>query len=162
MTTEVSDDLRCYWCNCLGAGEGYGGCVENGIIFCWQSTTVPFHLCSDILKKMDTMVDNYECPVCMETKKALEMPRCSHKVCLDCYKTIYFGVSELEQPCSCRDLNYPEWTYELQFDEDGDAMDNEKKEEHEDFLYKTMYYHLYEDKRPYEELIELRDNLMCY
>jgi hypothetical protein len=25
-----------------------------------------------------------------------------------------------------------------------------------------MDYKLYEDKRPYEELIELRDNLMCY
>lgn len=156
--TEFANELRCFWCN----KSGEGGCVKNGITFCWQSVVVPFDVCGEILEKMDTMVDDYECPVCMETKKALEMPRCSHKVCLYCYKTIYFGVSELEEPCMYRDLNFPTWTYEQQFYEDGDIMENnEKQNEHDRFLSKKMNYEYEDDERPYEELIVLRDSLMC-
>jgi hypothetical protein len=163
MTINVSYELRCFWCNRPGAGDtGYGGCVKNGITFCWQSDICPFEVCGEILKKMDTMVDDYECPICMETKKALEMPRCRHKVCLDCYKTIYFGVSELEQPCMYRDLNLPIWTYDQQFDEDGEIMENEKKDEHRNFLLEKMNYKYDEDERPFQELIVSRDSLMCY
>ena len=141
MTTEISNELRCFWCNRPGAGqENFGGCIKNEIVFCWQSTSCPFEVCGEILEKMDTIIDDYECPVCMETKKALEMPMCSHKVCLDCYKTIFFGVSELEKPCMHIDLNLPDWTYEKQFDEDGDLIENEKENEHYDFLSKKMNY----------------------
>jgi len=160
MTSDVSNEIRCFWCNNPGAGdESYG--IKNGITFCWQSTLCPFNICGEILKKMDTMVDDYECPVCMETKKALEMPMCSHIVCLDCYKTIYFGVSELEKPCIYRDLNLPHWTYERQLDEDGDIMENEYDDEHETFFREKMNYEYDDDKRPYEELIMTRDDLMC-
>ena len=155
--TEVANEMRCFWCN----EPGEGGCVKNGITFCWQSTVIPFEVCGEILEKMDTMVDDYECPICMETKKALEMPSCSHKACLDCYKTIYFGVSELEKPCMYRDLNLPHWTYELQLDEDGVVMENEKENEHNIFLSKKMNYEYEDDERLYEELITLRDSLMC-
>lgn len=162
MTTEISNKLRCFWCNSPGAGdENSGGCIKNGITFCWQSNLCPFQVCGEILEKMDTMVYDYECPICMETKKVLEMPRCSHKVCLDCYKTIYFGVSELEKPCIYEDLNCPDWPYELQLDEDGDIMENEKDNEQRTFLSEKMNYEYEDDKRPYEELIVLRDSLMC-
>ena len=162
MTTEISNELRCFWCNSPGAGdEKFGGCIKNGITFCWQSNVCPFTFCEEILKKMNTMVDDYECPVCMETKKALEMPKCSHKVCLDCYKTIYFGVSELEKHCMYRDLNLPHWTYQQQFDEHGDWIENEKEYEHSDFLSEKMNYKYEDDERLYEEVIVLRDNLMC-
>jgi hypothetical protein len=159
MTAEVSNDLRCFWCNSPGAGdEKWGGCIKNGITFCWQSNICPFEVCGEIFEKMDTMVDDYECPVCMETKKALEMPRCSHKVCLDCYKTIYFGMSELEKPCMDRDLlnKLPEWTYERRLDED----ENEKENEHDTFLGERMNYEYEEDKRTYDELIEIRNNVI--
>ncbi len=159
--TETANELRCFWCNLPGAGdERYGGCIKNGITFCWQSALCPFNVCGEILDKLDTMVDNYECPVCMETKKALEMPNCSHKVCLDCYKTIYFGVSNLEKHCIYRDLTLPQWTYELQLDEDGDVIENEKENEHDKFLWEEMNYEWEDDKRQYEELIMLRDSLM--
>ena len=148
--TEVSN-LRCFWCN------KWGDCVKNGIVFCWANQ--PFSICRDVLEKMDTLVDDYECPVCMETKKALEMPRCSHKVCLDCYKTIYFGVSEFEQPC-IHDINLPDWTYERQFYEDGDEKENEKEIEHSKFLSEKMNYRYEEDDKMHNELIELRDFLM--
>jgi hypothetical protein len=155
MNTE---EIRCYWCNRPGAGdERYGGCVKNGIVFCWQSNLCPFETCGEILKKIDTMVYDFECPVCLENKKALEMPQCNHKVCLDCYKTIYFGKSEYEKP-DCPNL--PEWTYERQLDEDGDIMENEKEDEYDKFLEEKINYSYEEDKRTYEELIELRNNLL--
>lgn len=50
MTTEVS---RCFWCNKLGEG----GCVKNGITFCWNSIICPFEVCGEIFKKMDTMIN---------------------------------------------------------------------------------------------------------
>jgi hypothetical protein len=163
MITEGSNELRCFWCNSPGAGDANtGGCIVNGITFCWQSGDCPFNICGEILGKINTMVDNYECPVCMETKKALEMPNCNHKVCLDCYKTIYFGVSEIEKPCEYRDLcdKIPEWTYEQQFDEEGYVIENEKQNEHDGFLNEKMNYQREEDERKYDELIVLRDNLI--
>lgn len=163
MTTEVSNELRCFWCNSPGAGvEKSGGCVKNGITFCWQSGIVPFEVCGEILKKMDTMVDDYECPVCMENKKALEMPSCNHKVCIECYKTIYFGVSEFEKPCMDRDLldKMPEWIYEEQFDEVGNWIETEKEYEHKNFLNEKMNYENEEDERTYDKLIEIMNNLM--
>ena len=158
MNTE---DLRCYWCDRPGAGnESSGGCVKNGIAFCWQSNLCPFETCGEILTKIDTMVDDFECPVCLEIKKALEMPRCNHKVCLDCYKIIYFGKSQYEQPCIYRDCNLPEWTYEVQMDEEGEIIENEKENEHHDFLAEKINYSYEEDVRKYDELIELRNNLL--
>jgi hypothetical protein len=95
----------------------------------------------------------------MEPKKAIEIPRCNHKVCLDCYKTIYFGLSEAE-PCSISDLRLPDWTFEQQFDEDGDWIENEKEREHGQFLFQKMNYKQEYDERTYDELIELRDNFL--
>ncbi len=92
MNTEISNDITCFWCEHT-SNSGGGANITNGIPFCWMSIMCPFELCGEILKKADTVEDNYECPVCLETKKSMEMPACRHKVCLDCYKTIYFGAS---------------------------------------------------------------------
>lgn len=171
MMTVVSNDLRCFWCNRPGAGdENYGGIIKNGIIFCWLSGLDSLNLCGAIRNKMDTMVDNHECPVCMETKKAFELPSCTHKVCLDCYKIIYFGISEFEKPCEYSLDGYPEWTYENQFDEDDDLLHNEKDDEHNtSFLIEKMKFdegnfisdgNYTIDQRTYSELIAERDGLM--
>ena len=125
---------KCFWCN---RTTDYP--PTNGISFCWQSYICPFEICGEILEKIDTIDENYECPVCMEIKTVLEMPRCSHKVCLDCYKTIYFGISELEKP-DIYDLNFPEWTYEKELDEDGEIMENKKENEHDNFLREKMAF----------------------
>jgi len=58
-------------------------------------------------------------------------------------------------------LNLPHWTYEQQFDEDGDWIENEKENEHDTFLREKMNYQCEDDERLYEELIRLRDSLMC-
>ena len=161
MTTEVSRLNRCYWCRRGGSGPDGGGCIRNGFMFCWVSTVDESSVCAKILDKMDTMIDNHECPVCLEIKTALELPNCKHKCCLDCYKKIYFGVSEHEKPCIYTEHERPEWTYGQQVDEYGNIEENtEMKMELDEYLLEKMNYDDIDDERSYDELIEARDNLI--
>lgn len=140
------EGLRCYWC------ERPGGTTINDIVFCWQSQVCYLELCANVLAKIDTKSNDVECPVCLNYATVLELPNCKHKLCLDCYKTIYFGKSEYEKPCDC---SLPTWTFD-ECDEDGES-DGEK--EHSKFLQRINY--AYEnDERTYEELIELRNSLL--
>jgi hypothetical protein len=68
------------------------------------------------------IIDKIECPVCFETKKGISQPKCSHFVCIDCFKRCYYGddsgepsfpypdIEEeyFEDPENSKwDLNYP-------------------------------------------------------
>jgi len=35
--------------------------------------------------------DNIDCSVCYENNKGIELSKCNHIICVDCYKNIYFG-----------------------------------------------------------------------
>ena len=161
--TELNNNMRCFWCN-HPATEEQGGIIKNGITFCWMSYTMDDQddcICARLLEKTNTIIDNYTCPVCLESKKAMDMPRCNHKVCLECYKTIFFGSSELEKPCVYDLIQLiPNWTYEQQTDENGEWKENEKENIHDAFLEEKMNYKYEEDKRTYDELIMFRNNLM--
>lgn len=166
MNTEVSNDITCFWCEHTST-SGFGANITNGIPFCWMSILCPFELCGEIRKKIDTVEDNYECPVCLETKKSMEMPACSHKVCLDCYKTIYFGVSTEKKPHDY-ERNIPEWPY-YQYDEEGNIVEKynekgiincEKQEEYDEYMSEKLNFAYEDDERSYDELIETRNGLM--
>ena len=51
-----------------------------------------------------------ECPVCLEHTQ-LNMLPCKHHLCFDCCKHIYIGVTEIERPMHCVELDEPEWPY---------------------------------------------------
>ena len=36
---------------------------------------------------------NYNCPVCLENKLCIDLPDCSHKLCIQCFRNIYFGYN---------------------------------------------------------------------
>jgi len=38
-----------------------------------------------------TTYDNVECPICLETKQNVSLPRCEHHTCIDCFKRCYYG-----------------------------------------------------------------------
>lgn len=38
--------------------------------------------------------DGLECPVCLETKRCIEQPRCEHTVCIDCFVACHHGLFE--------------------------------------------------------------------
>jgi hypothetical protein len=47
-------------------------------------------------KKLD-IVENADCPVCLETKIGVTMPNCPHTVCVDCFKRCQYG-EDVPQP----------------------------------------------------------------
>ncbi len=158
MNTEVSNDITCFWCEHT-SNSGCGANITNGIPFCWMSVVWPFVLCGEIRKKVDTVEDNYECPVCLETKKSMEMPTCSHKACLDCYKTIYFGVSTVKKP-QLDETNIPQWPYSKYDDLRGGYIYCEKEDEHTGYMSETLNFQWEEEERSYDELIKTRNKLM--
>ena len=38
-----------------------------------------------------TVIENAECPICLEIKKCISQPRCEHSACISCFKRCYFG-----------------------------------------------------------------------
>lgn len=154
MNSEVSNDITCFWCE----QTGYGDSIINDIPFCWQSNIVPFNLCGKILKKINTIEENYECPICFENKKSMELPSCNHKLCLDCYKIIYCGVSHLKK-VTINDLSLPKWPY-LEYDEDGDIIEDEKEGEHYDYIQEKLNFQYEDEERSYDVLIEIRNSLI--
>lgn len=42
------------------------------------------------------IIDNQECPICLDTKKSISQPNCDHTLCLDCFKTCYYGDDDSE------------------------------------------------------------------
>ena len=51
-----------------------------------------------------------ECPVCLEHKQLNILP-CKHNLCFDCCKHIYIGVTDIERPMHCIELDAPLWPY---------------------------------------------------
>lgn len=69
--------------------------------------------CNKIRLKKDTIRENEECLLCYESKTCMELPDCTHRLCLDCIKTIYFGNSEQKRPLHWGELSWPKWPEEL-------------------------------------------------
>ena len=102
---------------------------------------------------------NDECCVCFEENPLIKLPTCSHKVCLKCCKTIYFGSTTNERPIHWREMTdeAPVWPYENNDDEDNE--DDDKKQEE---YYYSQDTHFNYEENTYDELIEIRNNLIAF
>ena len=40
--------------------------------------------------------DNIECPICLENKRCVKFPNCSHYVCVDDFKRVFYGDENLK------------------------------------------------------------------
>jgi len=109
--------------------------------------------------------ENGECCVCLEDKILLNLPTCSHKVCIQCCKTIYCGFTKAEPPTISRnDIERPEWPYPFYSSNEeefkGTRKDwmiwDDKEGEYSDFTnkYFNEYY------KSYDEIVALRDSLI--
>ena len=58
---------------------------------------------SQFHKKLDT-VETTDCPVCLETKPGVVMPKCTHSMCVDCFKRCMYGAPDEPEP----QFPYPE------------------------------------------------------
>lgn len=37
------------------------------------------------------IIDNIDCPICLEYNKGISQPRCEHYICIECFKRCYFS-----------------------------------------------------------------------
>ena len=80
--------------------------------------------CSEFGIFMNTQIiiqDNIECVVCMENKKAIELPNCKHSICIDCFKSIYLGYitdDAIQKPVDMYDRLELEPIFPYEDDED--------------------------------------------
>jgi len=49
------------------------------------------------------IIDNIECPVCLDIKRSISQPNCEHTLCIDCFKRCYYGNDD--------DENKPKFPY---------------------------------------------------
>jgi hypothetical protein len=38
------------------------------------------------------VVDNAECPICLEVKRSITQPNCEHTLCIECFKRCHYGA----------------------------------------------------------------------
>ena len=98
----------------------------------------------------------------------LNLPTCTHKVCTQCCKTIYYGSTSAEPPnISLNDIERPEWPYPFYSSNEeefkGTRKDwmiwDDKEAEYSDFTNK--YFNDTELKhKSYDEFVALRDSLI--
>lgn len=94
--------------------------------------------------------ENGECCICLENKNLINLPTCTHKLCIACCKTVYFGTTENNRPIHFKEIydEQPIFPYE---NDDDDS----KQEEYFDF--EDLHFNY---ERNYEELIIIRNELI--
>ena len=89
-----------------------------------------------------------ECPVCYENKQLFKLTNCTHSICLECCKTIYFGTSNNQRPISSNEVAeelMPNWIY-----------DDKKFDEYN--VFEDRHFNI--EEKTYDELITIRNNLI--
>jgi hypothetical protein len=72
--------------------KGHYLCTECHMMFGTWGKGENKHLGNGVL----VIKDNIECPICTEYKRGVSQPRCSHFVCIDCFKRCYYGDESRE------------------------------------------------------------------
>lgn len=44
-----------------------------------------------------SVINNVECPICLEVKESICLPRCKHSLCISCFKRCHYGDEMLEK-----------------------------------------------------------------
>lgn len=54
--------------------------------------------CDYMFRKQLVIVENVECPLCLETKQGVLQLNCTHSTCVDCFKRCMYGEASEECP----------------------------------------------------------------
>ena len=145
---NLPENKICYFCD-----EPYPhpSCFIDNINEIWVC-----HSCEFIVSK-NNIQENGECCICYENKILIKLPSCTHKLCLECCKNVYFGFATTKKPIHWREFmdNEPIFPYELNDDDENDP-ERIKYEEYVDFEHINFNY----EEKTYDELIEIRNNLI--
>jgi hypothetical protein len=71
------DMKGCYLCTGCDILFGTWGNPENG----WGNNG----------KGVLDVIENLDCMICLETKTGISLPKCTHYICIDCFKRCYYG-----------------------------------------------------------------------
>jgi hypothetical protein len=129
----------CYFCQ---AKKPYPSCLISYHNDLWICSN-----CDEFTLPIKFNNHDNECPVCYEIKKSAQLP-CEHSVCVDCYKTIYFGITSEPKPKYDHEIENEgsDWP----FSED-DCDYEEKQNEFEKIEFKYDLCNC--EKNTYEEMI---------
>jgi len=146
---DFIDNTICYFC-------------EHSANSIFMSNYNEFHLCEvycDSIVNFDSQQIN-ECPVCYESKKLFKLNTCSHSICLQCCKTIYFGTSTFQRPKSSNEIIY-ELLLDFPYEEnDDDENDPARIKWNEYEMFKDTHFNRFIEEKTYDELITIRNNLI--
>lgn len=121
---EICEEvLPIWWYDCKGRYV----CTNCDIMFgTWCN---PDHDVYKTGKGVLPIVDDVECPVCLETKRSVSQPNCEHTICIACFKRCYYGERS----------GAPEFPYSKEI-EDMYYMDESDSESNYDQMkWKTNY-----------------------
>lgn len=157
MNKEDSRLERCYFCEIPHVYPSFFMHFESELFICCESPLS----CEFMIEKLNTIIENEECPICLETKRTIELPICNHRVCLECCKTIYFGKSDTNIiPTHPAEINFnitiPQFPYQI-LDEEGKENDDEEKLT-KYYEFKNKYFNFDFDNKKIETLLKVRDN----
>jgi len=112
MERDIGCDFQCPdgGINC----KNYEVC--DGVLPKWWFECKGCYLCINCLISGTGVLEtteNLECPICLEIKRGIKLPKCSHQICIECYKRCYHGQGNTEGEPS---FPYPE--IEDEYDED--------------------------------------------
>jgi hypothetical protein len=60
--------------------------------------------CDNTYEKQLEIKENVECPICLDIKRGVLQPRCSHFTCVDCFKLCYYFYEIIEPKFPYPDL----------------------------------------------------------
>lgn len=83
---EICEEvLPIWWYDCKGRYV----CTNCDIMFgSWSNRD---HDVYKTGKGVLPIVDDIECPICLETKRSVTQPNCEHTICIECFKRCYYG-----------------------------------------------------------------------
>lgn len=159
MNEEDSRLERCYFCEVPYVYPSFFMHFENELFVCCETAVG----CEFMIDKLNTIIENEECPICLETKRTIELPTCNHRVCLKCCKTIYFGKNDKNIiPIHPNEIDFnikfPQFPYQI-LDEEGEEEDDEEKLT-KYYEFKDKYFNFDFDNKKIEELLKIRDDSM--
>jgi hypothetical protein len=140
---DSAGQYLCYFC-------------EEGRYCIWINNYYEKFVCNDCDYNFPLKYDNREvgeCPICYENKVLLGLPNCTHCMCFQCCKTVYYGTTKKERPRHWNEVECPDWPFT---DEDDDEENDKRYEEHSKFEEDNFNTEL----NTFEELITIRDTLI--
>lgn len=130
---------------------------ENPSIFISNYNEVWICRNCDNLMFPKTVMKNGDCSACLKNTHVLKLRNCIHKLCSECFKKTNFGSIVNPKKWEGVEItnDQPKWPFEIKKEDDSDP-EYKKRQEYQKFFITNLN----NKKATYDEVIEIRNNLM--